>query len=65
VTNAEEIIGEFKTKKPHFFGEGGDDEEEIRKITPDGKKADFRKKSSKNWKDMNRHSRIASGLKIK
>lgn len=67
VINAAEIITDFKSKKPHFFkaDEGGGDEGDPQKTTADSRKADFRKKSNLNMKDMNRHSRIASGLKIK
>lgn len=64
VTNAEEIIKEFKEKKPGFFADNGDDDEEnkIIKPVPDNQQANLKSKIKGNVKDVTPDERIRSGL---
>ena len=66
VTNAEEVIKEFKEMKPGFFAESdGDEDDEGNKIinpVPDNKQADLKNKIKGNLRDMKPGERIRTAL---
>ena len=63
VKNAAEIVVAFKEAKPDFFADANDGNDSRDFNAPDGKKPPLKTVlRGGDWKDLNRHSKVAIGL---